>query len=96
MGKHTSNYEVTPEFVVRGIKQCCQKFAFKPIDDNTYIRKIEEEMDAYLIFMNDYLTFFNSHTSVTYTYEEICDAIKDGQYNERTLFNKVLAILKEE
>lgn len=95
MGKHTSNYSVTPECVVIGLKQISKIFGFKELGENTYLRKVEGEEDICLVYANDFLTFFTDDTNITYLYEEICDGIKMGLYNERTFFNKVLELFKE-
>ena len=66
MGKHTSNYSVTPECVIIGLKQISKIFGFKELGENTYLRKVEGEEDICLVYANDFLTFFTDDTNITY------------------------------
>lgn len=94
MGKKTDNYIVNKDNTIKAIKRISGNFGFVEINENLYLRNVENHPMAYMAYTGDYLAIFTKDTNITYSYDEIVDNILAGEYNERTFVCQALDCLE--
>jgi hypothetical protein len=94
MGKKSDNYIINKDNTIKAIKKISRNFGFVEINENLYLRNVENHPMVYMAYTGDYLAVFTKDTNITYSYDEIVEKISEGEYNERTFVYLALNYLE--